>query len=215
MFSMENASAVLEQAVSPPSQLDKFNFIIVLVSIILSLGLSKLIAGIGYIVEHRKKVSVYPLHLMAITLVFLLQMQFWWALFDERQIESWNFFMFLFFSLAPLLYYLISELLVPHKDNADEMNFAEYYWRRNQIVYFLGIAVEINKSISDLLLFQDAVHWEQHLIRGVAVGLLLVMIVVQKQRIHYLIYSILGLLFVYFVLEYSFNLIEMPVFSRQ
>src|SRR5687767_13537719 len=88
----------------------------VLVSIIIGLGISQLLAGAGKLIGVRGRVEPYAPTMAAATMVFLAHVQFWWGNVGYgEEIES-NFFAFLFFLLVPILLYLMAAMVLPDSD---------------------------------------------------------------------------------------------------
>lgn len=88
-------------------------YLSVLVSIIVGLGLSHLLGSVGKLLSRRRRVRPYMPSVLAAVIVFLAHVQFWWGSFEfGERIES-NFFAFLVFLLTPILLYLIAVLVLP------------------------------------------------------------------------------------------------------
>ena len=114
-----------------------FEYLSVLVSIIIGLGLSHLLSSTARLIQLRHRVRMHLPTLLWMLLLFVLQIQIWWAAFEGRHEAEWNFFSFLFFLLIPVLAYLLSYLLVPDlEDEADIDLRASYHANR---VWFFGI----------------------------------------------------------------------------
>ncbi|HEX6535212.1 MAG TPA: hypothetical protein VF041_11470 [Gemmatimonadaceae bacterium] len=92
---------------------DEFQYLTVLISIILGLGLTQLLTGIGRLVQARARVRLYWPALLWIALVLLMHVQVWWALFDLRAHRGWTFLNFLVVLLTPTCLYLMAALALP------------------------------------------------------------------------------------------------------
>lgn len=184
-------------------------FIFALVSINLSFGVSKLTTGISEMIKYRKRIEFYPLHCIMIGLVFLLQVQFWWASFwDKDTIENWNFWTLAFFQITPLLYCVGSNLLTPsdqeikagrinydsdssssslisenQKSRKSKMSCKDYYWQHNRSLCRIAIAAEINKIWVDFMCYGITPETLQHdCYRLAAIAVILLMIKEQREN---------------------------------
>ena len=92
--------------------MDAFSYLIVLVSIVLGLGITRLLTGLSALVEARARVRVYGPPL-AWAGVLLIHFQTWWAFFGLRYRDGWTFAAFLAILVQPALLYLPSALVLP------------------------------------------------------------------------------------------------------
>ena len=99
--------------------MDPFSYLSVLISIVLGLGLSHLLAGAAQLVRHRASVRIYAATVLWMAMLFLLHIQVWWAVFALRRVEAWTFIGFILVLAMPVLTYLLTYLLVPEKGDVD------------------------------------------------------------------------------------------------
>ena len=90
-----------------------FEYLSVLVSIIIGLGLSHLLTGAARLIQMRRRVRPYLPTYIWIFVLLLLQVQIWWAAYGERTETDWSFFGFFSFLLLPILAALVSYILIP------------------------------------------------------------------------------------------------------
>ena len=93
--------------------MDQFNYLAVLISIILGLGITQLLTGAGRLINLRARVRWYlpvPVWLVVLLLIHVLT---WWTMFGLRTHGDWTFAGFLVTLLQPIVLYLITALLVP------------------------------------------------------------------------------------------------------
>ena len=90
-----------------------FEYLSVLVSIIVGLGLSHLLTGAARLIQMRRRVRIYLPTCIWIVILLLIQIQIWWAAYEGRNEDQWTFFGFFTFLLLPIFAALLSYLLVP------------------------------------------------------------------------------------------------------
>jgi hypothetical protein len=90
---------------------DIFNFILVMVSLVLAIGVTHLVSGVAALVRLRGRVRLEPLVLVWAASLFLLAAIYWWSLWDLRSAQ-WRFPHFFYLLLAPTLLHVASSLLV-------------------------------------------------------------------------------------------------------
>ncbi|MBB4636765.1 hypothetical protein [Longimicrobium terrae] len=112
-------------------------YLSVLVSIVVGLGISHLLSGAGKLVVARRRVRMYLPTLLSMVLVFLAHVQFWWGnLGYGSEVEN-NYFAFLLFLLNPVLLYLMAVLVLPDFDTQGELSLRDHYHENR--VWFYGM----------------------------------------------------------------------------
>ena len=117
--------------------MSQFEYLSVLVSIIIGLGLSHLLASAARLIQVRRRVRLYWPTCAQMGALFLVQIQIWWAAFERRNESNWNFFSFLLYLLIPVLVALLSYLIVPDLDEEQEVNLRASYYENRQ--WFFGL----------------------------------------------------------------------------
>ncbi len=130
-----------------------FEYVTVLISIILGLGITQIVTGIADIIHQWERVKLYWPHLLWILLVFFLQIQEWWQIYDLRHYESWRLPTFLLLSLYPINLFILSRILFPISMVESAIDFKQFYFD-NYRKFFLMIIVGIVLSLLEDLLFQ-------------------------------------------------------------
>ncbi len=117
--------------------MSKFEYLSVLVSIVIGLGISSLLSGAARLIQLRRRARMYLPTLVWMGVLFLANVQIWWVAFDRREVEEWNFFMFLLYLLIPMGAVVLSYLVLPDLGDEDEVDLkASYFENRG---WFFGI----------------------------------------------------------------------------
>jgi hypothetical protein len=129
-----------------------FEYLSVLVSIIVGLGLSHLLTGAARLIQLRRRVRPYAATYLWMLILLLLQIQIWWAAYESRNDARWTFFGFAAFLLLPISAALLSYLLVPDLEGEHtELDLrASFMENRAWFHGLLGCAAAISLS-RDLL----------------------------------------------------------------
>jgi hypothetical protein len=90
---------------------DIFNFILVMVSLVLAIGVTHLVSGVAALVRLRDRIRLEPLVLAWAASLFLVAAIYWWSLWDLRGAQ-WRFPHFFYLLLAPTLLHVAASLLV-------------------------------------------------------------------------------------------------------
>lgn len=105
-----------------------FEFVTVMVSMILALCLGHLLRGASFLAKTDREVIYYrPLVLWSIV-VLLSVINHWWSLWDLRDVE-WNYGFFLYILLAPVLITFATGLLLPSESSSGPIDLRAHYAR--------------------------------------------------------------------------------------
>lgn len=137
-------------------------YLSVLVSIIIGLGLSHLLGSVGKLMSRRRRVRMYVPAVATAVLVFVAHVQFWWGSFDFGERIQSNFFAFLVFLLTPILLYLIAVLVLPEldQDESSEVSLREHYYEARPWFYGLSALIPVATAVRNAG-FQGDVIWNQ------------------------------------------------------
>lgn len=90
-----------------------FEYVIVLISIILGLGITTILTGIAELIKQSRLFGLYVPYLIWIVLVFVLHIQEWSVSYALRMEAEWTLQKFLFILLYPINLYILAHLLFP------------------------------------------------------------------------------------------------------
>ncbi|HTE47360.1 MAG TPA: hypothetical protein VK636_19065 [Gemmatimonadaceae bacterium] len=121
--------------------MDQFNYLAVLISIILGLGITQLLSGFGRLLQGRQRVRLYWPTLAWVGLLLVLHVQTWWAMFGLRTLRSWSFLGFLLVLLQPIVLYLLSALALPDANSETATDLRAHYYAHSR--WFFGFAVAL------------------------------------------------------------------------
>jgi hypothetical protein len=118
--------------------MEAFTHLSILVSIILGLGMTELLTGLGRLIERRRSARLYLPALSWAVLLLLIQIQTWWTVYGLRSHSPWTFLQFFVLLLQPITLYLLSVLTLPHgPDNLDLQ--ANYFSHRRWFFGFFAL----------------------------------------------------------------------------
>jgi hypothetical protein len=117
--------------------MDLFSYIAIVPSIIIALGITRLLTGIGKILERREKVHNYWVHLLWSLNVFLFMVLNWWILFRWQFQQVWSFPLFLFLLLTPTVTFLLTVILF-REPFEEPMDFQKHFYEDHR--WFFAIA---------------------------------------------------------------------------
>src|SRR5579862_1730491 len=127
--------------------MDAFSYLVVLVSVVVGLALAHLLAGVAAMVRARRRIAVYWPLAAQMALLFLLQVQMWWAFFGLHEVRVWSFPEFLVVLMQAVLVYLATAILVPEIRDGGRVDLKECYYREARW-YFAALLFAVLDSVT-------------------------------------------------------------------
>jgi hypothetical protein len=113
-----------------------FEYLGVLLSVVMGLGMTHVLIGISKMIHHRDTVRVYWVHLWWAVNVLVYVIAIWWGMFWWSSLNEWSFFNFLFVILYAIALFLLASLLFPWDLPEDFDPESHFYAHRR---WFFGI----------------------------------------------------------------------------
>jgi len=151
---------------------DTFGYLSILTSIVLGLGITRVLTGFGSIMQARGHMQVYWVHLLWALNLFLYLVLDWWILFRWHTQSEWSFFIFLFVLLSPTIGFLLSGLLFP--DVVTEHTNLKLHFYANHRAFFALAALLAPIDAVDTLLK----GWDHFLAQGPLYVLFLLVVLI-------------------------------------
>lgn len=170
-------------------------YLSVLVSIVVGLGISHLLSGTGKLVVARRRVSMYAPTLMAVLLVFLAHVQFWWGNLGYGEEAEGNFFAFLAFLMGPVLLFLLSVLVLPDFDQEGELSLRAHYEENRPWFFGIVLALPLTSVLRNVLVQGSPVLTPERPFELAFAALALSGILVRNPRYHVVLSALMLALF--------------------
>lgn len=178
-----------------------FEFLMVLVSIIIGLGIAEVLTGIAHVVRARSRVRGYWVHGVLTAVVFVALIQQWWESWGLRDVPSWSFAALGVLLIGPISLFLIAHLLFPR--GIEDADLEEYYFGPMRPVWLFAVCAVLG-STSFRPLFAGQVLFSP----GNATSLFVLVIFVvlfasSGRRLHALLVPLVLIALVYDVLRWT------------
>ena len=121
-----------------------FDYLAVVTSIVLGLGITQLMTGVGQLLVIHNRVQSPWIPLAWVLILLLAQLEFWWWHFGLASRQEWRFFSFLLLLASPVLMYLLSVLIFPKVDGPGPectVNWFDHHAANRHWFFALAIAV--------------------------------------------------------------------------
>lgn len=108
----------------------------VLIGVVVGLGITRILSGVGRLVQHPGRERLYTPHLIWIVVILVSTIHFWWWEFELIQISPFRFQLFVFVLFYAFLFFLLASLLFPD-DMHDYDGYEDYFLSRRR--WFFGL----------------------------------------------------------------------------
>jgi hypothetical protein len=156
-----------------------FEYIIVLISIILGLGITTILTGVAQLIKHHEKCRFHPPYLILIALVFVLHVHEWWESYTLKSVAEWPLLLFLFIILYPINLYVLAHLLFPSELESG-YDTKEFYSSNYRKIFLWASSLPVLSIIQNLTISNYTLS--DQLGQILVLSLLITMVVVRPVR---------------------------------
>jgi len=118
--------------------MSQFEFISVAVSLVLALGVTRLLEGLPLLAQSKNRCWLHWFWCVQIGINFALT---WWIFWNYRGVEDWNLLKFLLILIYPALSFVVAATLIPKNADTDTDWHNYFYGIRHTLFGTLGIAM--------------------------------------------------------------------------
>ena len=161
-----------------------FEYLSVLVSIIIGLAITQLLSGAARLIQVRSRVQLHLTTLCWMLILFLVDTQIWWAAFERRDNDVWNFFFFLLYLLQPILAYLMGFLVLPELGNEDQIDLSDNFASNRPYFFGLLALLPLASLVEETITSGQLPHGVDAAFRVVFLVLALVAARIRSSRFH-------------------------------
>jgi len=166
-----------------------FEYVIVLISIILGLGITTILTGVAELIKHSRSTTFFAPYIIWIVLVFVMHIHEWWVSYELKSITVWSLPMFLLIILYPIALYILAHLLFPSDLKEKGFDSKEFYLSNYRRLFGLTIILVVVSVIHNLTFsgyhIQDQIP---HLL--VSVSLLIILVTGTRKVLVHMIVAI-------------------------
>ena len=171
-----------------------FEYVTILVSIILGLGITKILSSLAELLYDFKKVRFFWVHSIWVILILYIHVQEWFILYELKGYPAWKLPIFLFILIYPITLFLAASMLFPVIEKNEEVDLKSFFSNNYRPLYFLFLICIVLSLIFNLWLL-DVMFKQQIFL--IVLLLITSFLLLQKKlsvRIHQL-FAVLLLLF--------------------
>ncbi len=130
-----------------------FDYLTVLVSIVLGLAIANVLTRLATVITARERIDFYWPPVAWSIFLFFISVQHWWAEWGVRHTTEWNFGTFWLQLLTPVDLFLLSALALPEREENGKLDLGAWYFHNRAwflvFLFFLpalAIAEEVART---------------------------------------------------------------------
>jgi len=127
-----------------------FEFIMVLESIVVGLGLAKVLSGLSHAILSRQATPAAWQPLLLATIIFLTLLQIWWEAWALRSHAVWTFGQLLVLLTNPVLLYVLAHLAFPL---SSDDSLRDHYFARHRVVFSVVAGSAVASALGPAIAF--------------------------------------------------------------
>lgn len=159
-----------------------FEFLMVLVSIVIGLGVTEILSGWANLLRVREGVRFYWIHVLLQLGVFFALLQQWWEFWDLADVHELTFLAVLVVLAPPILLFLIAHLLFPAE--AENADLEDYYYSQSPLLWGLVLGVVVAGTFLPPAVFGYSLFHPANLSGIPMVGFGLILSLSTNPRVH-------------------------------
>lgn len=179
--------------------MSRFEYLSVLLSIVIGLGLSEVASAWGRMLRGRARIRFYPLHAFWSVFVVLMMIQFWWGFWEYREVGDWTFLRLMAVVLEALVLVIAALVLTPDEPIAAALDLRQHFYANSKLFFALGGAVIAQLAIVDFVVGRQPFWHAENAIRSIGFALAAVAAWSADERLHGALALLAGVLFFVFV----------------
>jgi hypothetical protein len=174
--------------------MDAFNYLSVIVSVVVGLGLTQLLAGIGNFVQIRRRVKFYWLHSVWVLILIVLHLQLWWSFWLLRGVTDWTYGMFVLVLTGPAALVIAAHVIVPELIEGT-IDVERHYYDTRAIFFGMLVAAGVWGMVIEPLTGLRSLFVPFRILQACGALLLAACAITDNRRFHALATALVCLLF--------------------
>ena len=163
--------------------MELFEFLMILLSIIVGLGLAELLTGIAIILREERQSQFSWIHGAVVLAIFLALLQTFWESWGLQGVPEWTFPAMLLMLSSPILLFVIAHILFPAGTHHDSLG--DYYFERARLIWTIALITVIVSSLFRPLAFGMPLFVMDNASSIPSLVICMLLITIRNRKFHY------------------------------
>jgi hypothetical protein len=121
------------------NEISAFEYISILVSIILGLGITQILTSFSDLLYHSRRVKMYWPHVAWTIFILFLHIQDWFVTYQLKHLQAWPLPLLLFILAYPIALFITAKMLFPQEGEGPSFALKDYYYEKFPLIFILVI----------------------------------------------------------------------------
>lgn len=166
-----------------------FEFIMVMLSIIVGLGVTELLTNVARQLKAGKSCKPYWVQTLVVVTILIALLQQWWESWGLQSVDNWNFLIVLMLLAGPIGLFLIAHLLYP--ETIENSDLKKHYYSICQRTWTIGAIVVVVASLFRPISFGDPLLDWDNLVSSILLIMFLTLIIFNNKRLNEILVPVL------------------------
>jgi hypothetical protein len=158
----------------PVNQISPFEYVSILVSIILGLGITQILSSFADLLYHYKKIKFYWPHTLWVVFILFLLIQDWFITYEMRDKALWRLPELLFILSYPITLFTVAKMLLPTNDKEEQTDMKKFYNSQFPGIFLITSVSIVISILFNIWLLHKPLAGQTHLVVFLAIMLYLV-----------------------------------------
>jgi hypothetical protein len=141
------------------NQISPFEYVSILVSIILGLGITQILSAFSDLLYSYKKVRFYWPHTLWIVFILFLHIQDWFITYQLKDKPVWHLPELVFILLYPVSLFCVAKMLLPTNEREERNNMKLFYKSQYPLLFIIvGISIFISILFNYFFLMENTLQ---------------------------------------------------------
>lgn len=164
--------------------MDVFEYVAVMVTVVLALGLSHLLSALASMLVHPERARLYWVHSVWIASILALHLQAWLVLWTRRHQEEFPFSQVTMMLVAAALIFVTAKVLVPEASSGKAVDLREHFFRVRRPLFATLSVFWLFPTVGTLIATSASIGDTSMLFRFSLMGLSISGLLVRDARFH-------------------------------
>jgi hypothetical protein len=180
--------------------MSRFEYLSVLVSIVIALGIAEVTISWGRLLQRRREVTFSWLHAYWSLFTLFLMVQLWWGFWNFRTVEVWSFGALLAVVTESITLVLCALLLVPRVQDVDAtLDLRRVYADNARPFFLLGASLIAQLTLVDWIILDTPLLDPENLSRLPGIAIALALAWTDDRRLHAALPGVATILLILFL----------------
>jgi hypothetical protein len=166
------------------SSINPFDYVSILISIILGLGITQILSSYSELLYRRKEVKFYLPQTLWIIFILFLHIQDWFITFKLKDMAAWHLPELFFVLMYPIALFMAAKMLLPTNDKEESKNMKLFFNSQFPVLFYI-VAISIFCSVLfNIFLLGNSLMQQTHLLIFLAVMIYVAFKKIDNEIIH-------------------------------